>query len=387
MAGRFPILDRYILVQVIGTFAAVMGVVISLMTLEHLPRLMEITRLSGHRGYIVAQTVAGLFPEYAGIGILVGLFLGVALTVRRLALRGELDVIEACGIPPLRWMRFPLILAGLASVLVFINQSWLMPAGEAQLDDIGRRMEVGEFGHRLPAGEFIDLGAGSLLLFRRVDASTGELLGLFLKTKEATFTAKSGRLVINRLGGTELELRNGQVLQETESRVLQFSRFQYRVDEPASNRQRDDLIPGSKLQDSAALWEDGSVSSRSTVYGRSLWAALALIIPIFALPLGKPPRRQTGGAGILFGMALLVLALKMISPLIDGEASQPEALAAITLLSWGGLAIGLIGAEKKFGRGFFDLAAQSIITKNQYLIKFSRQQPPASAHSRMEKTA
>lgn len=363
MSVRFPILDRYILVQVIGTFAAVMGVVISLMTLEHLPRLMEITRLSGHRGYIVAQTIAGLFPEYAGIGILAGLFLGVALTVRRLALRGELDVIEACGISPLRWMRFPFILAGIACILVFINQSWLMPAGEAQLDDIGRRMEVGEFGHRLPAGEFIDLGAGSVLLFRRVDASTGELLGLFLKTKDATFTAQSGRLAINRLGGTELELRKGLVLQEIDSKVLQFSRLRYRVDESASNRQGDDLIPGSKLLNSAALWEDGSVSSRSTVYGRSLWAALALIIPIFALPLGKPPRRQTGGAGILFGMALLVLALKMISPLIDGEASQPEALGAIILLSWGGLALGLIGAEKKFGQGFFDLAAQRVITK------------------------
>lgn len=387
MSVRFPILDRYILVQVIGTFAAVMGVVISLMTLEHLPRLMEITRLSGHRGYIVAQTIAGLFPEYAGIGILAGLFLGVALTVRRLALRGELDVIEACGISPLRWMRFPFILAGIACILVFINQSWLMPAGEAQLDDIGRRMEVGEFGHRLPAGEFIDLGAGSVLLFRRVDASTGELLGLFLKTKEGTFSAQSGRLVINRLGETELELRKGLVLQEIDSKVLQFSRLHYRVDESASNRQGDDLIRGSKLLDSAALWEDGSVSSRSTVYGRSLWAALALIIPIFALPLGKPPRRQTGGAGILFGMALLVLALKMISPLIDGEASQPEALSAIILLSWGGLALGLIGAEKKFGQGFFDLAAQRVITKNQYLMKLSRQHPPASTRSRMEKTA
>ena len=76
------------------------------MVLEHLPQLLDLTPLSGHRGYMVVHTVAGLLPECGGTGWIVGLILGIALTVNRIALRGELDVIEACGIAPSRWMLF-----------------------------------------------------------------------------------------------------------------------------------------------------------------------------------------------------------------------------------------------------------------------------------------
>jgi lipopolysaccharide export LptBFGC system permease protein LptF len=69
MSFGLLILDRYILRQTLGTMCRVLAVVMALMLLEHLPRLLEITRLSGHRGYIVAHTVAGLLPEYGGIGL------------------------------------------------------------------------------------------------------------------------------------------------------------------------------------------------------------------------------------------------------------------------------------------------------------------------------
>ena len=64
MRGTLGILDRYILRQTIGTLFSVLAIVMSLMILEHLPRLLEITRLSGHRGKIVIETMAGLLPEY-----------------------------------------------------------------------------------------------------------------------------------------------------------------------------------------------------------------------------------------------------------------------------------------------------------------------------------
>ena len=100
MFGRGRLLDGYILRQTIGTLAAVIAIVISLMVLEHLPRLIDISRVSGHRGYIVSQTIIGLVPEYLGIGMLFGLYLATALTVRRLTLRGELEAIESSGVGP-----------------------------------------------------------------------------------------------------------------------------------------------------------------------------------------------------------------------------------------------------------------------------------------------
>jgi lipopolysaccharide export system permease protein len=361
MSSRLLILDRYILRQILGTMFGVLAVVMSLMVLEHLPRLLEMTRLSGHRGYIVGHTIAGLLPEYGGIGLLVGLFLGTALTIRKLALRGELDVIEACGIGPVRWMRLPLTLAAMVSVLALVNQGWFVPAGEVELAEIGQRMEGGEFGHQLPAGQFIDLGSGSVLHFQHVDAVTGELVGLLLRTEGNTFTAGRGRLWRLPSGTTVIELRNGQAMQPQAAGVLYFSRFQYRVDEgesAANEHEKGGFLKRANLE---ALWANGATSSRSAVYGRCLWAALALLTPLLALILGKPPRRQAGAVGILVGLISLVLGLKMITPLLDGYSSAPELLAAAILVTWGSVVYGLIRAEQVFGQGFVDLWASRVL--------------------------
>lgn len=360
MSFRPLVLDRYILRQVLGTMLSVLAVVMSLMVLEHLPRLLEITRFSGHRGYIVVHTVAGLLPEYGGIGLLVGLFLGIALTTRRLALRGELDVIEACGIAPLRWMLFPLALAAMVSIATIINQGWLMPAGEIKLAEIGKRMADGEFGHRLQAGELIDLGSGSVLLFEQVDAIDGELIGLFLRTEENILTARRGRFWQLPSGAMAIELRDGQVVQGRSARVLEFARLQHRVDglEGAAKTEPENSF--LKRADIGLLWANGTTSSRSAAYGRCLWAALVLFLPPLALSLGKPPRRQSGAVGILVGVTSLVLGLKTITPLMDGHSDQPEVLAAGILVTWGLFVCGLIRAEKVFGQGFVDLWASRI---------------------------
>lgn len=361
MSFRPLILDCYILRQTLGTMFSVLAVVMSLMILEHLPRIVELTRFSGRRAYIVTHTIAGLLPEYGGIGLLVGLFLGIALTIRKLALRGELDVIEACGIAPLRWMRLPLTVAAMVSILTILNQGWLMPAGEVKLAEIGKRMEDGEFGHRLQAGQFIDLGSGSVLLFDQVDAANGELIGLFLQTEGSAFTAGRGRFSRLPSGTTVIELRDGQVIQERDARVLDFTRFQYRVDDIEGAPDEEPKDRSLKRVDIGLLWANGTISSRSAVYGRCLWAALVLLTPILALMLGKPPRRQSGAVGILVGVISLVLGLKMITPLIDGHSSQPEVLAAGILVTWGLFVCGLIRAEKVFGQGFVDLWASRIL--------------------------
>lgn len=358
MSIRPLILDRYILGQTLGTMCGVLAVVMSLMVLEHFPRLLEITHLSGHRGYIVVSIVGGLLPEYGGIGLLVGLFLGIALTVRRLALRRELDVIEACGIAPSRWMRFPLTLAGIVSILTIVNQGWLMPAGETRLAEIGTRMADGEFGHRLEAGQFIDLGSGSVLRFEKVDAVNGELFDLFLRSGGTIFTARRGSLWQLPSGSIAIELRDGQLIQEKAGKVLEFSRLQHRVAgvEGAPAREPPNSI--LKRVNMGSLWAKGTTPSRSAVYGRCLWAALVLFLPPVALVLGKPSIRQSGAVGILLGMIALVLGLKMISPLIDGNAAEPELLAAGILVIWGSFVYGLIRGEKVFGYGFIDIWAR-----------------------------
>ena len=85
------------------------------------------------------------------------------------------------------------------------------------------------------------------------------------------------------------------------------------------------------------------------------------MVPFVALILGKPPRRQSGAVGILFGLVLLVLGLKMIAPLTDGYASKPELLAAGILATWSLFVYGLVRADKVLGQGFVDLWAGRLV--------------------------
>ena len=361
MSFRLAILDRYILWQILGTMGSVLATVTSLMILEHLPRLVEMTRFSGRRGYIVVHTVASLLPEYGGIGLPVGLFLAIALTVRKLVLSGELDVIEACGIAPVRWMRLPLVVSALISILALLNQGWLMPAGEVRIAEIGSRLENGDFGHRLEAGQFVDLGSGRILLFEHVDPANGELVGLFLRAGGNIYTARWGRLWRRPSGGAAIELHDGQVIEEGSSRVADFVRLRYRTDYMTGTATIGTGDGSPKRVDIASLWADGTPPSRSAIYGRCLSAALILFLPFLALALGKPARRQSGAVGILVGLILLVLGLKVLTRLIDGQAREPEMVAASILLAWSVFAWGLTRAEKRLGQGFVDLWANRLL--------------------------
>ena len=380
MPAGMRLLDRYILKQAIGTLAALLAIVISLMMLEHLPRLVEISRYSGHRGYVIRQTIVGLLPEYAGIGMLVGLYFAIALTARRMALRGELDVVEACGISLWRAMRMPLSLAGLVSVLLLVNQGWLMPAGERHLDEIGHRMAQGEFGHQLPVGEFVDLGSGNVLRFREVDHKTGNLQGLFLRTDEQTFTAEMGRLSILPSGVASVLLSNGQAVGEHDGRILHFRNIRYRLTPSAG----DDPVEMERViqlrkRSLSDLLQEGSDRTRSAAYGRFLWTVLALMLPAVAFVLGKPPRRAAGAVGIIVGLAWLVLCLKMIGPLTDGASRDPELAAVGIALLWAIVSVGLLKVEGSLGQGFVDRWAARLAQRS---LRYWKHEASESSHQR-----
>jgi hypothetical protein len=59
--------DRYVLGLSLGPLGSVVDIIMSLIVLEHIPRLIGITRLSGERGFIVGQTMLGLLHDTASL--------------------------------------------------------------------------------------------------------------------------------------------------------------------------------------------------------------------------------------------------------------------------------------------------------------------------------
>ncbi len=348
-------LDRYLLQQVGGTLISVFGIVVSLMLFEHLPRLFDIVRLSGRKSYIIVQSMLALLPEYAAIGLLFGLYLAIALTVRRLSLRSELDVVQATGVPTHRWMRFPAILTALVAALLLWNQGWLMPAGERRLNDLGQRMQDGQFGYDLQAGKFTDLGDGVTLRFEAVDPETHQLLGVFFHTADTTFTASRGRLGFDFANHVLVDLEDGHTLNGTNGQSLSFSRFHF----DSGGREGD----GEKAVDAAerrkgttlpALVSSSDAADRAAGWSRLLWPVFALMIPLLAVVLGKPQRRTSSSLGLMFGLVLLVMFTRSTGFAAGTSSARPALVTAGIGAAWLGIMAIVVWGERWWGAGYVD---------------------------------
>ena len=355
MGARIPILDSYLLKQVGTTFISVFAIVISLMTFEHLPRLFDIVRLSGRKEYVVVQSMLALVPEYASVGLLFGLYLAVALTVRRLSLRGELDIIQATGVPARRWLRLPGVMTLFIAALLLWNQGWLMPAGEKRLIEIGQRMQDGQFGYDLEAGKFNSLGNGITLRFEAVDRESNQLLGVFVRTPDTTFSASRGRLGFDFGRHVLVDLENGRTFRGDGRQALSFSQFHF--DSGGSETGEDKAVDATERRKGIALptlLASGDPGDRAAGWSRLLWPIFALMVPFLAMVLGKPVRRTSSSLGLMAGLVLLVLFTRSTGFAATTSSANPGTVAAGIAAAWLVATVALVRGERRWGDGYVD---------------------------------
>jgi lipopolysaccharide export LptBFGC system permease protein LptF len=373
-------LDRYILAQLMGTFAAVVGIVFSMMVLEHTPSLLELARLAGHAGTIIAQSIIGLVPEYLGLGLVFGLFMAIALTVRRMTMRGELEAIEAAGISPRRWLRMPGVLVLAVAATTLLNQGWLLPHGEARLGTIARRIALGDFGYNIVAGEFVDLGDGATLRFDRVDEQHGMLEGVFLGTRELSYSARSARIAIDPVRGILVELLDGQAVDRESRHTMTFTAFRFDSQDRGGRRTGAPAAvdPLRQMTLPQILGTPG-VPAQANAVGRALWVLLTAMVSVFALVLGKPPKRGSGSLGIFAGLVLTVIMIKMIGFVADAGAHHPLLGGAMVAALGVATCAVLFMMERRLGAGFFDRWAASALSG---LRRAGRRKPSRAKNDR-----
>lgn len=351
----FSLLDRYLLRNVSGTLASVFGLVVALMLFEHLARLFDVVRLSGRKGFIVLQSLLALVPEYAGIGLLFGLYLAIALTVRRLSLRAELDVLEATGVSPRRWMRAPALVTLLVAVLLLWTQGWLMPAGERRLSNLSREMRDGSLGFALEVGQFVDLGKGVSVRFDRIERATGMLGGVFVRDGDTVFSAKRGRLAFDFDGNVLIDLGDGLSITGSDRQTLSFSHFHFdsgwRSAGSGGAPDRSEFRKGAPLPQ---LLASSDAADRASGWSRILWPTFALLVPMLAAVLGKPARRTASSLGLMTGLVGLVLFVRSAGLVATAGAAHPAALAIGDIAAWSAITALLVRGERRFGAGYVD---------------------------------
>ncbi|WP_158266239.1 LptF/LptG family permease [Allosphingosinicella deserti] len=367
---RVLLIDRYILRQVIGWQAIVVGVVMFLLCVETTPRLL--VQIAGIREApsVLARSLASLMPEYIAIALPIGLFLGTALTFRRLARAGELDVFAASGIGNGRLLMGPAALGLLTCALLVGLRGYVQPAGERELDSIGMAVRTGQFGYSIQPGVSHRLGRDSQLYFARIDGASGRVEDVVLHHRHMVAMANRATLDLSADDHVVVALNDVTAIwgsQSGEPRVLRFRALRLAI--PVSERQRPPRQPPRERLDRFSLGQlldfdptrDGSAEidvamAHASVSARAAAAILCCILPLFGFVHGVPPKRSLAAIGLGVGIIEIILFWRLSALIEDRLAPVAPAAHAFLVVFYALVAFQMMRFQQRAGLGAVEQA-------------------------------
>lgn len=357
------IIDLYILRQMLGWYAAVVGVIIALLWLETLPRLIDKLGSVRQGGSLIADALLSLVPEYLSVGIPLAVFLATGLTFRRLALAGEVDVLAGSGLSDYRLLRWPIIVT-LASCLLLVGlRGFWQPAGERRLDAISLAVANGDYGFGLGAGVVHSLAPGTDFYFSRIGPNH-ILEGVFVQQGRVSVSAHAARLHATQDGTAVLSLDNGVIVTDVAGQGSQAARFQsFHLAIPIPGQQRVSRLPPRNRLDRYALPDLPALPTVTTPAGLTQAMAIASasgriasillcgLLPLFAFALAIPPKRSRSGIGIGFGLVLIISFWKLAALIEDQFTGAAPLGHSIALLLFAATAFWLLHRQRRDGHG------------------------------------
>ena len=347
--------------------AAVIAVVVIVMTLENAPRLTADLQRADAPARLLARLSIDLIPEHLAIALPIATLLAVALTVRTLAGRGEWQMLAAAGMSPARRMAAPMALATLAAAAMLGNGLVLRPLGERNLDALYLELVAGGHGVAVPLREPVPLDATTTLIAEDAGEAPGTLQGVLIRRGATTMAAETARVVADGRGGIALLLGPGVSVErrtDGSARRVHFRRLTLRgrppiIDlVPGNLRHRLDRLGGIAL--ATLVRETAATPVREAAFAalsaRVDAAWFCLLLPWIAVAVGVPPRRQAGGAAMLVGILLIVLHLETTALVEDHLASHALIATLVHVLGWTGIAAAIVRLVDRHGDGAIDLA-------------------------------
>ncbi|HWA63422.1 MAG TPA: LptF/LptG family permease, partial [Caulobacteraceae bacterium] len=347
---RATLVDRYLLRQVGGPFAAYLGVALLAMMLERTLELVADMAAGGVRIGFLPQLLIQLAPYYLGLALPAALRAALLLAIARLDDGGELEVILASGYSLPR-MLAPLVALGLA-------------AGLLSLAVVGVLEPYGRYGFRTAmyaarnAGWSPQLSGGGFQVIRRDvivtadDAAGARLDRVFIRKAlpgggETVITAARGDLgLAPGARAVTLDLSHGQIFDSRPAsgrREPLAARFEtLRLTEPLPVRPP--IRPRGKDAKELTLPELAGELARPDPHfdrhkvGAEFWYGLARsaslpLLPLFALPLGMAPKRGGRALGMALAGALMLAFHHAIHLAQDvsrrGDADPALAIGAV----------------------------------------------------------
>lgn len=341
------IVDRYFASTIFVPLAASLGVIVMLLLLENTPRLIILMADVDRPVRLIISSMEALLPEYLAIGLLVAIYLSIALAIRRLAMLDELGALWASGMSNASILKVPIFVALLGGVLVLGLRGYVQPWGERRLDAIGIEIRTGDHGIRLRPGVITRLSDGGMLSMDRV-LQPGRLSRVFVHLGPMAFAANSAKLSFATGDQLLLHLADGNFARQGgDGRWLGAGQFRALTvaipvemppSHPKSIQDRIDRRSLSRLLIQARGGESGLAPHReqakAAIEARGISALFCLFLPFLALPLAIPPKRSRSAIGLFVGIVLIIGFIRA-STAIEAQVSGAAINFALLLAAYG----------------------------------------------------
>jgi lipopolysaccharide export system permease protein len=314
-----PRIDRYVLREIAGAFAACV-VVLVLVSLSGIiaDLLSKISRGKVPAGLLLSQLgLRGL--DVLPLLLPLALFLGVLLAYGRLYRDSEMAVLASAGVGTTRLVR-PLLWIALPIALVVGTTSlWLAPAAmrtsKAMIEAANRSLLVAG----MEPGRFVEIpGRHSVVYLAEMEPDGSRFRRLFVHSERDgridVVTAAAGKLYQESQGDERyLSLSDGfrveGELGTDAFRIMRFARNDIRV--PDSEQSES----GRREQRSTTLelWQSDQPSERAELHWRVGAPLAALVLALLALPLSRTPPRSARYGRILVALLSYILYLNLLA--------------------------------------------------------------------------
>lgn len=368
------IVGRLLARAVAGRMLVVAGLIVAILSLENVQRLTTDLQQTNDAIPLLGRLSLLLVPEHLSAAIPVALLLGVALTVRKLAMDGEWQVFAGAGLSRRRLLIPLLAVATIAGGVQLVLRMEIRPAGERALDALYGAIRTGAHGIPLPIGEPVAIAPDTTLFVTRVDRSPGRrpvLAEVMVTQSDTVFSAPIAKIVRSGDGTIAIDLRDGTAVTRPSDgpvRTVSFASLRLSGSPEMIGMVGQDFRQALDRRDTAglvALGRNGEPDARAAATAalamRIDSALFCLIIPLFGIALGHPGRRRSSAIGIGLGIVLIVAHLKSAAFVEDHFAAHAALAAAAHAVGWLALGLATLWLERRFGEGFVERAAARVM--------------------------
>lgn len=338
----FTRIDRYIARLVFVPLVATLAISAMLLLLDKMLKLFDFVMNEGGPVSVVWRMLGNLLPQYLGLAIPIGLFLGVLLAFRKLALSSEIDALQSSGISYMRLLRAPFVYALVLAAVNLAIVGYLQPYSRYAYEGLRYELRSGALGASIKVGEFARFGDKLILRVDESRAAGSELVGIFARMRSGNgrdiiATAESGRFLATDDPDVILFRLNKGVLINIEPktdapRVLRFGVHDLPIDLPQIEMFR--ARGGKELELTLTeLWQGRADPVNAAAFHRRLIMALSIfLMPFLGLALAIPPKRSANALGVFLGIVMLVVYNEFLK---SGERLAAAAVASPWLSLWG----------------------------------------------------